>query len=635
MAKSLSVRRLSAALIAAATATATAVLVPSAASAAPDPVPPVNTVVGEISLDASIEAFTLSPDGETGYFVTYSSGNLMLLDLASGAQTVESRDVRFVGNVVVSSDSSRVYVVSWGSPSQVHEFDPGTGTFIGTPVHLSGSPMSMALSPDDSRLFIIEPSAAGSTIEVIDTATMSLLSQTYTVGGSARNAVVSPDGNTLYVTVSSGLTEVAVIDLGTSAISTIHVDGYPEELAMSPDGDHVYVSVRGASGAVAVIDTSDNSVTYLGTGLHSDVLALSPDGGTLYLGYSGDTELVTLDIATNVSSVVDLDGVYPSFIGVSPDSATVYTVRTLFSELVVLTYVAPPVTVTFDANGGTGTMAAQVEDEGESVALDANGFTAPSGLVFAGWNTAADGTGTAYLDGADFVFTADTTLYAQWLDIDSIVITGWSSAVEGESVAYTVEGFGPGGASLGDVTPLVTLTSDVASDVIAGADVRFGFVPQAIGGSALHTVTATLVGDTSVSTEIPVTVDSAADSIEVGVPATASQGDTITVAVRALDASGDVLGDASSVAVITSDVATDVVNGLQVTFTHASPHTITAVVDGAPAFTAHAVVEVAPAAAGGLAATGVELRPAIAVVTLLLLGGGMMIMFERRRRLIS
>lgn len=34
--------------------------------------------------------------------------------------------------------------------------------------------------------------------------------------------------------------------------------------------------------------------------------------------------------------------------------------------------------------------------------------------VFAGWNTAANGTGTVYANGANYAFTADLTLYAQW-----------------------------------------------------------------------------------------------------------------------------------------------------------------------------------------------------------------------------
>ena len=43
-------------------------------------------------------------------------------------------------------------------------------------------------------------------------------------------------------------------------------------------------------------------------------------------------------------------------------------------------------------------------------------FTAPDGLNFAGWNTAADGSGTAYKAGASQIYdqTGDLTLYAQW-----------------------------------------------------------------------------------------------------------------------------------------------------------------------------------------------------------------------------
>lgn len=67
-------------------------------------------------------------------------------------------------------------------------------------------------------------------------------------------------------------------------------------------------------------------------------------------------------------------------------------------------------TVTFNANGGLGTMA----DQSASAAtnLTANTFTR-SGYTFAGWATSATGT-VAYADGASYTFTSSTTLYAVW-----------------------------------------------------------------------------------------------------------------------------------------------------------------------------------------------------------------------------
>lgn len=85
------------------------------------------------------------------------------------------------------------------------------------------------------------------------------------------------------------------------------------------------------------------------------------------------------------------------------------------------------VTVTFDANGGSGVMNSLTAASNVSTSLTSNVFTR-SGFTFTGWNTAADGTGTAYADAADVTQLAAAeyngqtiTLYAQWkLNVPSI-----------------------------------------------------------------------------------------------------------------------------------------------------------------------------------------------------------------------
>ncbi len=69
--------------------------------------------------------------------------------------------------------------------------------------------------------------------------------------------------------------------------------------------------------------------------------------------------------------------------------------------------------ITFDANGGDGLMPTQTVQPGAAAALTANAFTRAD-YDFAGWNTAADGTGTPYADGADITASENVTLYAQW-----------------------------------------------------------------------------------------------------------------------------------------------------------------------------------------------------------------------------
>ncbi|MDH6537320.1 InlB B-repeat-containing protein [Aurantimicrobium minutum] len=80
-------------------------------------------------------------------------------------------------------------------------------------------------------------------------------------------------------------------------------------------------------------------------------------------------------------------------------------------------------TVSYNANNGAGVMADQVAST--ATALTSNAFTR-SGYTFAGWSTSADGSGTAYADGASYAFTSSTTLYAQWTA--TLANTGINSA---------------------------------------------------------------------------------------------------------------------------------------------------------------------------------------------------------------
>jgi uncharacterized repeat protein (TIGR02543 family) len=76
-------------------------------------------------------------------------------------------------------------------------------------------------------------------------------------------------------------------------------------------------------------------------------------------------------------------------------------------------------TVTFNANGGSGTMSDQTASTATN--LTANAFTR-TGYTFTGWNTAANGSGTAYSNEENYPFTANATLYAQWTAIGSSTV---------------------------------------------------------------------------------------------------------------------------------------------------------------------------------------------------------------------
>ena len=75
----------------------------------------------------------------------------------------------------------------------------------------------------------------------------------------------------------------------------------------------------------------------------------------------------------------------------------------------------PHYTVTFSANGGSGTVPAdQTVSPGSSITLPSGNGLTRSGYTFGGWNTNTSGTGTNYSAGSSYTPPGNITLYAKW-----------------------------------------------------------------------------------------------------------------------------------------------------------------------------------------------------------------------------
>jgi uncharacterized repeat protein (TIGR02543 family) len=171
--------------------------------------------------------------------------------------------------------------------------------------------------------------------------------------------------------------------------------------------------------------------------------------------------------------------------------------------------------VTFNSNGGTGSMSNQTANT--ATALTSNSFTRP-GYTFAGWNTAANGSGTAYADGASYSFSSSTTLYAQWT-CNSGTYTGatggnWSLGSNwcGGSV--------PMSASNVTIPSGVSVTLDAASTTIADLTIN-GTLTVAAANQL--TVTGTLTNSGTL------TLENGATLVQTGSNANAGSGGTYNV----------------------------------------------------------------------------------------------------------
>ena len=142
-------------------------------------------------------------------------------------------------------------------------------------------------------------------------------------------------------------------------------------------------------------------------------ITFDPNGGTVTptTAVTGTNGMLTT-LPTPVRSNYTFDGWFTEeTAGTEVTAAAVFTVNTtIFARWTAL----PTYTVTYDANGGMGTIAPDNVVQGNNYIVKANGFIR-TGYTFSGWNTAADGSGTNYEIGAQISnVTGNITLYAGW-----------------------------------------------------------------------------------------------------------------------------------------------------------------------------------------------------------------------------
>jgi uncharacterized repeat protein (TIGR02543 family) len=135
--------------------------------------------------------------------------------------------------------------------------------------------------------------------------------------------------------------------------------------------------------------------------------ALTPNTFT-YVGYT----FTGWNTKANGSGTGFIDGALVKFTGGA----------TFYAQWTVATAPSTTATITFNANGGIGTMAPETETLNASAALTTNTFTR-TGYTFTGWNTTASDTGTSFTNSEVVQFTTSITLYAQWTAVPTATLS--------------------------------------------------------------------------------------------------------------------------------------------------------------------------------------------------------------------
>jgi uncharacterized repeat protein (TIGR02543 family) len=203
-------------------------------------------------------------------------------------------------------------------------------------------------------------------------------------------------------------------------MSTVY-SGYSK--GWKPVGSDIYKKYRARLDYSLVSETA-TTITYravLYVNINSSVNA-SYSGtlnisGTTYTGSCktvfGETNTVTCVSAKTKTFNKGATATTATIKGGVRSSNGSWTGATVTASATVTIPALAPATITFNANGGSGSVSAISTYVGVANTIPSNSLTR-TGYTFNGWNTASDGSGTAYATGSTITPSGDVTLYAQW-----------------------------------------------------------------------------------------------------------------------------------------------------------------------------------------------------------------------------
>lgn len=552
-----------------------------------------------IAVGTSPVGVTFNPAGTLGYVTISSTDQVAVVDAATGTLLTPITVGSGPMGIAFVPDGTRAYVANRNDDS-VTVIDPVTRATLAT-IAVGDAPFFIAMSPDGSKAYVAN--SASASVSVIATAT-NTVSATITVGTSPVAVAFNPAGTRAYVANGTNVlngNRVTVIDVATSTVVTnVLISGVPYGLAVSPDGTEVYVSrVNGLK--ISVIDTATNAVTYMfNLTAKPEGVTFSPDGTRVYVP-TQTGGVIVIDAATHTLLTPLPSGSGSRIMAFTPDGALAYVTNNLSGTVSVFRFdntlpaisgtpgaatVATPYTFTPTVTGTAVTVTVFTGPLPPGLSLVAGSITGtptnPGNYPVT--LRATNGNGSTDLT---VVFTVAPP------PLPTITGASTTNAPFGDTFTWTPVITGVAGYS-------VTGTALPAGLVLTASTGAISGTPSGVLGPTLVTLTVT---DANGTATFPVTISvvhGSARTLTI-TPSDASpdEGDTITLTVIAADSGGNTW-DVSGTAVVTSDVATDIVMGNQVTFPHASPHRLTVVLGGA---TASVLLQVR-AASGILGLTG-------------------------------
>ena len=313
--------------------------------------------------------------GDYDAYVAAAGGDAVLRVDVSTDTILNTYSADTAEGAAATPDNSQAFIAETGQ-YDVIPVNVATGK-EGTPIEVGAYPQDVAVSPDGSTVYATltggDTGPGGSNqVAVISTATNSVTGD-ITVGTGPRQVAFSPDGTRAYVTTESG---VDVIDTAAGrVIASIDVPTGAQGLAVSPDGSKVYVTSPATGQLLVISAASDRVIADIPAGAEPYAVAVTPDGSTAYVADMNSDSVMAISTATDRTAATIAVGELPGSIAVTPDGSQVWVGNILNGDISVIS----PATNTV-AGTISGAPGVPPESEGNTSTLDG----APLGITFVG-----------------------------------------------------------------------------------------------------------------------------------------------------------------------------------------------------------------------------------------------------------
>ncbi|MGC1238090.1 MAG: InlB B-repeat-containing protein [Acidimicrobiales bacterium] len=399
---------------------------PATSSTFTDTLAAASGFLGPVTFATSTSGFAITSGDELE-----SSG---ALSVSGSPYTITGTDSDTYGDAGTWTYS--LTVAATHTPTNLIQGSPTTGTVLNTASSTFTAGPITVLNNSGAVTFVTTKAITGLVVSAagLISTTGSLTTGTYTASGTDRDTVGDTGTWTYTLSVTGAPETVTFKANGGGGVMSPETDSAPTALSLNlfAWAKHTFVDWNTSADGTGVsyangslypfVESTTLYAQWKAGRVPSRTITFLPNGG------GGATPSETDNTPTAIS-VNHFQRAGYSFVewntsakgsGTRFNAGATYSFSksiTLYAQWKKVVVKKPFEVVAFSANGGTGTMVD--ERQNRATPLTTTHFTR-TGYTFVDWNTAANGSGTSYANGASYAFVASTDLFAQWKKIKKV-----------------------------------------------------------------------------------------------------------------------------------------------------------------------------------------------------------------------